>query len=358
MMKTQPLRAERIKLASVVSVALVAATACESRPTTTESTTLAATPTAAATPAAQPNPGIMAATAATTRPGPIAATEAERAEHAAYAKEAGTELNSLQQDDKQWALPAKDYAGTRYSTLNQITAANVKELKVAWSMSTGTTKGHEGAPLVVGSTMYAHSSYPNHVFAIDLTKPEKPVKWKYTPQQDDRAVPVACCDLVHRGLNYAEGKILMITLDAQVIALDANTGKEVWKTTNGDPTKGETITGAGLVVNGNFIVGISGGEFGVRGHVTSYDIRNGKQLWRAYSNGPDEELLLSDNFNAANPHYGQKEQGVKTWSGDAWKQGGGTTWGWYSYDPALDLLYYSTGNPGTWISAPATTSGR
>src|SRR5688572_8815564 len=318
MIKTHSLRADRIKLASVVSVALVAATACESRPTTTESTTLAATP---AAPAAQPSPGIMASTTAPARPEPTIATEAERTDHAAYAKEAGQELNSLQQDDKQWALPAKDYAGTRYTTLNQITAANVKELKMAWSMSTGTTKGHEGAPLVVGSTMYAHSSFPNHVFAIDLTKPDKPFKWKYTPEQDERAAPVACCDLVHRGLNYAEGKILMITLDGQVIALDANTGKEVWKARNGDPTKGETITGAGLVVNGNFIVGISGGEFGVRGHVTSYDVRNGKRLWRAYSTGPDEELRLEDNFNAANPHYGQKEQGVKTWSGDAWKRG-------------------------------------
>ncbi len=331
-----PLRAGSIKNAALVSVALLAATACESQSSQTESKVLAATP-AAQAPAAESQQA---------EPPPL--TEAERAEHMAYAKEAGKELVSLQEDDGQWALPAKNYSATRYSTLNEITTANVKDLKVAWSMSTGTTKGHEGAPLVIGSTMYAHSSFPNHVYAIDLTKPGKPVKWKYTPDQDARATPVACCDLVHRGLNYSEGKILMITLDAQVIALDAQTGKEVWKTKNGDPTKGETITGAGLVVNGKFIVGISGGEFGVRGHVTAYDVRNGKRLWRAYSTGPDAELLLSDNFNAANPHYGQKDQGVKTWSGDAWKRGGGTTWGWYSYDPKLNLFYYSTGNPGTW----------
>jgi PQQ-dependent dehydrogenase (methanol/ethanol family) len=348
MIKTHSLR-DDIKLAAVVSVALAATTACESRPRTTESTTLAAKPATPASPASPATPtAAQPSTAGATPAEPPPATDAERTEHAVYARTAGKELKSLQEDDGQWALPAKDYSGTRYSPLKGITTANVGQLKVAWSMSTGTDKGHEGAPLVVGSTMYAHSSFPNHVFAIDLTKPEKPLKWKYTPEQDERAAPVACCDLVHRGLNYADGKVLMITLDGQVIALDANTGKEVWKARNGDPAKGETMTGAGLVVNGNFIVGISGGEFGVRGHVTSYDVRNGKRLWRAYSTGPDEEMLLSDNFNAANPHYGQKDQGEKTWSGDAWKRGGGTTWGWYSYDPNLDLLYYSTGNPGTW----------
>jgi PQQ-dependent dehydrogenase (methanol/ethanol family) len=328
-----------------LSLALLAAAACESRPKATAPAPETTTQALAAAPASQPAPGIAAATAPAAPP-PL--SDAERADHAAYAKEAGKELRSLQADDKQWTTPGKNFAGTRYSTLKEITPGNVAKMKVAWSMDTGANKGHEGAPLVVGSTLYAHSSYPNHVYAVDLTKPDHPVKWKYTPEQDDKAVPVACCDLVHRGLNYADGKILMITLDSQVIALDANTGKEVWKAKNGDPARGETITGAGLVVDGKFIVGISGGEFGVRGHISAYDVRNGKRLWRAYSTGPDEELLLADNFNAANPHYGQKEQGTKTWSGDAWKQGGGTTWGWYSYDPGLDLLYYSTGNPGTW----------
>ena len=249
MIKTQSLR-DDIKLAAVVSVALVAATACESRPAPTETTTLAATPSTPTTTSTAPQPGAAAATPAE----PPLATDAERADHAAWAKTAGQELEKLQEDDGQWAVPGKNYAVTRYSTLKEITAANVGGLKVAWSMSTGTDKGHEGAPLVIGSTMYAHSSFPNHVFAIDLTKPEKPVKWKYTPEQDERATPVACCDLVHRGLNYADGKILMITLDAQVIALDAKTGKEAWKTRNGDPTKGETMTGSGLVVNGSFLV--------------------------------------------------------------------------------------------------------
>ena len=258
------------------------------------------------------------------------------------------ELLKLQKDDAQWAIPRKNYAATGYSGLSQITTENVKKLKVAWSFSTGALRGHEGAPLVVGKTMYAHSAFPNHVYALDLTKEPYAIKWRYTPKQDAKAVPVACCDVVHRGLNYADGKILMVTLDAQVIVLDANTGKEVWKAKNGDPAKGETMTGTGIVIKDKFIVPISGGEFGVRGHVTAYDIKTGKQVWRAYSTGPDEELRLDKDFNSANPHYGRFGEGTKTWPGDEWKRGGGTTWGWYSYDPELNLFYYSNGNPGTW----------
>jgi len=197
----------------------------------------------------------------------------------AHAQAAGDDPLSLQGDDAQWALPGKNYSATRFSTLNKITPENVKNLKVAWSMSTGTNQGHEGAPLVVGTTMFIHSSYPNNVYAVDLAN-QGQIKWKYTPKQDARAVPVACCDLVHRGLNYSKGKILMSTLDAQVIALDAKTGKELWKAKNGDPSKGETITAAGLIVKDKYIVGISGGEFGVRGHVTAYDINTGKLVWR------------------------------------------------------------------------------
>src|SRR5262249_28729984 len=160
---------------------------------------------------------------------------------------------TLQGDDSQWVLPGKNYAAQRFSQLNKITPENVGKLKVAWSMSTGTNQGHEGAPLVVGSVMYAHSSYPNHVFAIDLANNGK-ILWQYTPKQDAKAVPVACCDLVHRGLNYSQGKILMSTLDGQVLALDAKSGKELWKVKNGDPSKGETITAAGLVIRDKYIV--------------------------------------------------------------------------------------------------------
>ncbi|MCY3842489.1 MAG: methanol/ethanol family PQQ-dependent dehydrogenase [Acidobacteria bacterium] len=265
---------------------------------------------------------------------------------------ANDDLQSRQTDDNQWVLPSKNYAATRFSSLDQITADNVTNLTQVWSFSTGALRGHEGQPLVVDSTMYVHSAYPNHVYAIDLAEEGWPIKWRYTPVQDDRAVPVACCDLVHRGVNYVEGRILMTTLDGHVLALDADTGEELWKVRNADPLRGETMTMAGLVVKDRYIVGVSGGEFGIRGWVAAYAVETGEQLWKAYSMGPDEDVLLAPDFNEANPHYGRFGAGTETWPGDRWENGGGATWGWYAYDPELDLVYYSTGNPGTWNPTP------
>ena len=265
---------------------------------------------------------------------------------------ANDDLQSRQTDDNQWVLPSKNYSATRFSSLDQITADNVTNLTQVWSFSTGALRGHEGQPLVVDSTMYVHSAYPNHVYAIDLAEEGWPIKWRYTPVQDDRAVPVACCDLVHRGVNYVEGRILMTTLDGHVLALDAETGEELWKVRNADPLRGETMTMAGLVVKDRYIVGVSGGEFGIRGWVAAYAVETGEQLWKAYSMGPDEDVLLAPDFNEANPHYGRFGAGTETWPGDRWQNGGGATWGWYAYDPELDLVYYSTGNPGTWNPTP------
>ena len=244
------------------------------------------------------------------------------------------ELLQLQQDDKQWVMPAKNYASTRYSSLDQITTANVKNLRPAWTFSTGVLRGHEGAPLVVGSTMYVHTPFPNTVYALDLMREGAPIKWKYTPKQDPEVVPIACCDTINRGLAYAEGKLFLNQLDTHLVALDAATGKELWKVKQGDHKNGQTITSAPLVIKDKVISGIAGGEFGVRGFLTANDINTGKQIWRMYSTGPEEEVGFPGS--------------VETWKGDEWKTGGGTTWGWYSYDPGLNLLYYGTGNPGTW----------
>ena len=247
---------------------------------------------------------------------------------------ASSELRRLQQDDTVWVMPAKNYANTRYSSLSQITAANVKTLRPAWTFSTGVLRGHEGAPLVVGSTMYVHTPFPNNVFALDLSKEGAPIKWKYSPKQEPEVISIACCDTVNRGLAYAEGKIFLAQLDTHLVALDAATGKELWKVKQGDHKKGMAITSAPLVINDKVITGIAGGEFGVRGFLTANDINTGKQIWRMYSTGPEEEVGF-----AGSP---------ETWKGDQWKIGGGTTWGWYSYDPELNLLYHGTGNPGTW----------
>ncbi len=258
------------------------------------------------------------------------------------------EVLRLGKDPGQWPMQRKNYWATGYSPLSQINTQNVKRLKVVWTFSTGTLRGHEGSPLVVGNTMYVHTAWPNHVYALDLTAKPYRIKWKYTPKQDQRAIPVACCDLVNRGLAYANGKIIMTTLDGQVIALDAKTGREVWKVKHADPTKGETITMAPIVVKDKVLVGISGGEFGVRGRVAAYNLNTGKREWLCYNTGPDDEMCLAPNFNKENPHYGRFGEGTRTWPGDDWKIGGATVWGWLSYDPQLNLFYYGTSNPGTW----------
>jgi PQQ-dependent dehydrogenase (methanol/ethanol family) len=236
--------------------------------------------------------------------------------------------------DAEWAMPNKNMASTRYSTLAEINGGNVKNLKVAWTFSTGVLRGHEGGPLVVGNTMYVHTPYPNIVYALDLTKEGAPVKWKYAPKQDPNVIPIACCDTVNRGVAFADGKIFLNQLDTTTVALDANTGQELWKVKQGDYKTGQTVTSAPMVVKGKVISGISGGEFGVRGFVTANDVNTGQQVWRMYSTGPEAEVGFPGS--------------VETWKGEEWKRGGGTTWGWYSYDPDLDLFYYGTGNPGSW----------
>jgi PQQ-dependent dehydrogenase (methanol/ethanol family) len=236
--------------------------------------------------------------------------------------------------DKQWAVTGKDQASTRHSGLTEINTENVKNLKAAWTFSTGVLRGHEGEPLVVGSTMYLATPFPNIVYALDLSKEGAPIKWKYTPSQEAAVMPIACCDVVNRGVAFADGKIFFNQLDTTTVALDAETGKLLWSAKQGDYRQGQTITNAPIVIKGKVISGISGGEFGVRGFVTANDVNTGKQVWRMYSTGPEAEVGFPGS--------------VETWKGDEWKRGGGTTWGWYSYDPELDLFYYGTGNPGSW----------
>jgi lanthanide-dependent methanol dehydrogenase len=245
-------------------------------------------------------------------------------------------------------MPARNFASTRYSGQNQITADNVGQLRLAWTFSTGVTRGHEAAPLVVGSTMYVVTPFPNLLYALDLSQPGAPLKWTYKPDPALASQGVACCDLVNRGASYFDGKIFYNTLDAHTVAVDAKTGKEVWKTRVGDINKGESVTMAPLVVKGKVLVGNSGGEFGVRGWLTALDAKTGKLAWRAYHTGPDKDVLIGPRFK---PFYSQdqgKDLGVSSWPGDAWKIGGGGSWGWISYDPDLNLIYYGTSNPGPW----------
>jgi lanthanide-dependent methanol dehydrogenase len=254
------------------------------------------------------------------------------------------------EEDGQWVMPAKDYASTRFSGLDQINTDNVKSLKVAWTFSTGVNRGHEAAPLIVGDTMYVVTPYPNILYALDLKNPGA-TKWKYEPDPASAAQGVACCDVVNRGAAYADGRVFFNTLDNYTVAVEAATGKEAWKTSLGDINKGETMTMAPLVVKGKVLVGNSGGEMGVRGWLTALDAATGKIAWRAYSTGPDADCLIGPDFR---PFYAQdrgKDLGVSSWPPDAWKTGGGTVWGWISYDPEQNLIFYGTGNPGPWNPA-------
>jgi lanthanide-dependent methanol dehydrogenase len=260
---------------------------------------------------------------------------------------ANDELIKLEKDPKQWVMQTGNYANQRYSELNQITKDNVGKLQVAWTFSTGVLRGHEGGPLIIGDVMYVHTPFPNIVYALDLNN-DGAILWKYEPKQDPNVIPVMCCDTVNRGVAYADGKIILHQADTTLVALDAKTGEVKWSVKNGDPSIGETGTSAPVVVKDKVLVGISGGEFGVRGSITAYNLKDGTKAWRAYSMGPDSDTLLDPEKTTVLGKPVGKDSGTATWEGEQWKIGGGTTWGWYSYDPDLNLIYYGSGNPSTW----------
>lgn len=266
---------------------------------------------------------------------------------------ANKNLVELQKSESNWVMQGKNYSANHFSTSTQINKNNVKNLEPAWSFSTGALSGHEGAPLVIGDVMYIHSPYPNNTFAVSLKEPGK-IIWEHKPKQDPAARAVACCDVVNRGLAYWPGDnktpamIVKSQLDGNVVALNAKTGEVYWQVETADISVGQTQTAAPFVMNDLVVQGSSGAELGVRGYLTAFDIHSGEMVWRWYATGPDAEIGLDKQFNQANPHYGQKGLGTKTWEGDAWKIGGGTNWGWYAYDPDLNMFYYGSGNPAPW----------
>ncbi|WP_422038648.1 lanthanide-dependent methanol dehydrogenase XoxF5 [Roseibium sp.] len=263
---------------------------------------------------------------------------------------ADANLQKMMDDPNQWVIQTGDYKNQRFSKLDQINKDNVKDLQVAWTFSTGVLRGHEGSPLVIDNVMYVHTPFPNTVYALDLDNDGK-IIWKYEPKQNSDVIAVMCCDTVYRGVAYADGKIFLHQADTKLVALDSKTGEEVWSVVNGDPSVGETNTATVMPVKDKVLVGISGGEFGVRGSVTAYNIKDGSLAWRAYSMGPDSDILVDPEKTM---HLGKpvgKDSGLNTWEGDQWKIGGGTTWGWYSYDADENLMYYGTGNPSTWNPA-------
>ncbi len=251
----------------------------------------------------------------------------------------------------EWRLPGHDYASTRHSSLVQLTPQNVAGLKAAWSFSTGLLGAHEGSPLVVGSAMYLHSPFPNAVFALDLGKPGAPVLWSYAvPAAVARAIPpTGCCDAGSRGLAYhPSGKLFVPLLHGELAALDAKTGKEIWRLKNADGRLGATMAAAPLVVKDLVIVGTGGAEFGVRGTLTAYLAATGKLAWRAYHTGPDADVLIDGEPNVQYPSHRGRDLGISSWPGNEWTRGGATASGWISYDPDLDLIFYGTDHPGAY----------
>jgi lanthanide-dependent methanol dehydrogenase len=280
-----------------------------------------------------------------------------------------------------WAHPRGNHSNNGYSTLAQINKGNVKNLKAAWTFATGVNRGHEGSPLVVGNMMYVHTAFPNNVYALDLNDNQK-IVWSYFPKQDPSVQAVLCCDNVSRGLGFGDGKIYLQQNDGNLVALDAKTGAKAWSVLVNDPKVGATNTNAPHVIKDKILTGCSGAEFGVRCFMAAYNAKDGSLAWKAYSTGPDAEVLIGADFNSANPHYsalstykdinggnkqggsfealkagdlkvGEKDLGVRTWLKpqavkDGWQHGGGSTWGWWPYDARTNLVYYGTGNPSVW----------
>jgi PQQ-dependent dehydrogenase (methanol/ethanol family) len=258
-------------------------------------------------------------------------------------------LLSLQKDPKQWVMPNGNYSGWNYSGLDQINLSNVQNLTMAWSLQLGILDAHEASPLVIGNTMYIVTPKPNYVYALDLSR-DGVIKWEFRPEfpQMDAAMKAACCGAETRGLAYADGKIFYSTLDGQVIALNAEDGKVVWRAENANIAIGETASAMPLIVHDKVIVGVMGGEKGVRGHVTAYNINTGSLRWRYYSMGPNNEVGIGPRFK---PFYADDKvpnPALDSWYGDSWKRGGGTIWGWFTYDPDLNLFYYGTSNCSPW----------
>ncbi|MGZ3409127.1 MAG: PQQ-dependent dehydrogenase, methanol/ethanol family [Xanthobacteraceae bacterium] len=218
------------------------------------------------------------------------------------------------------------YNQNRYSTLKQINKQTVKRLVPMWSYSMADNRGMEAQPLIKDGVVYITDH--EKTVAIDAMTGKQ--IWKNTIEYAPETTKIVCCGIVNRGAALFDGKLYRTTLDANVVALDIKTGKEVWRTKSNDPKDGYSMTVAPLVANGVVIAGVSGAEFGIRGYLEGYDVLTGKQLWRTWTI----------------PAAGEK--GSETWPPGTEKTGGGSTWVTGSYDPDLDLVFWGVGNPAPW----------
>jgi len=242
------------------------------------------------------------------------------------------DLAKLSGEADQWPMYGRDYANTRFSPLKQITAANAKELKLVYSLQLGSLRSNESTPIVVNGVMYVSSSWgPKTVFALDARSGA--IKWRYEPDMPGDTMQYACCDVTNRGVAYGDGRIVVGRLDGHLVALDAQTGEEVWDVQVVDYKQGSVITSPPLVVKNLVVIGFGGGEYGVRGNLTAYDTNSGKQVWRTWMTP------------------GPGEPGNDSWKGDSWEHGGGAAWLIGSYDPRTNTIFWGTSNPSPWNNA-------
>jgi lanthanide-dependent methanol dehydrogenase len=297
------------------------------------------------------------------------------------ALQAAPDLDHAIRNPNNWAHPRGQYNNQGYSALSQINTNNVKDLKLAWTFSTGVNRGHEGAPLVIDGVMYVHTAFPNNIYALDLNNDQK-ILWSYFPKQDPSTQAVMCCDNVNRGLGFGDGKIFLQQNNGTLVALNAKTGALIWQVQVNDPKTGATNTNAPQIIKDKVLTGCAGGEFGVRCFNAAYYLKDGALAWKAYSTGSDAEVMIGADFNKANPQYSalsvyedvnggnkqggsfkplaiekvkinEPELGVRTWLKpqavkDGWQNGGGAVMGYFSFDAKTNLVYYGTGNPGVW----------
>ncbi|MGJ8618888.1 MAG: PQQ-dependent dehydrogenase, methanol/ethanol family [Methylophilaceae bacterium] len=300
---------------------------------------------------------------------------------ASQAINAATDLDAAMANPNNWAHARGQYNNQGFSELSQINTNNVKDLKLAWTFSTGVNRGHEGAPLVIDGVMYVHTAFPNNIYALDLNDDQK-IIWSYFPKQDPQTQAVLCCGNVNRGLAFGDGNIYLQQNNGMLVALNAKTGEKVWDVQVTDPKTGATNTNAPMVVKDKVLTGCAGGEFSVRCFMAAYYLKDGAMAWKAYSTGPDAEVLIGVDFNKDNPQYSalsvykdinggnkeggsfeplsndklrinEPELGVRTWlkpqqEKDGWQNGGGAVTGYFGFDPKTNLVYYGTGNPGVW----------
>ena len=212
-------------------------------------------------------------------------------------------------------------------------------------------RGHEGSPLVIGDMMYVHTPFPNTVYALDLAQDGK-IVWKYEPQQDPNVIGVMCCDTVYRGLAYADGMIFLHQADTTLVALDAKTGEVKWTRQERRPGQGRDQHRHGAAGEGQGHRRHLGRRVR-RARVASPPTTSRTASWPGAPTRPGPTTRCWSTRRRP-PALGKpigKDSSLASWEGDQWKIGGGTTWGWYSYDPELDLIYYGTGNPSTWNPA-------